>query len=310
MNVLVMGSGAVGGYFGAILHRGGQHVTFVARDENLEAIRRDGLRVESVASGNFTIRPPVTERPDGASKADLVLFCVKGYDNAEAIATMAPAVGADTSVLTLQNGLGSGDELASAFGADHVLLGVTYVDALRRGPGVVAEVGDKPDIVFGEADGKQTPRALALRDALKETGIDVHLSTDVAQELWKKLIYISAWSGMICVTRAPMAEIMSTPEARDLVLRVMREAEAVARTKGVQVDHGYVEATMAYFESSREGAVSSMFSDLQRGGRLEVGVLNGAVSRLGRETGVPTPANDFITACLTVAHNRAVSNLG
>ena len=153
-----MGSGGVGGYYGALLFRSGQDVTFVARGEHLDAIRDQGLRVESVTSGDFTVHPPATDRPSGAWKADMVLFCVKGYDNAGAIATMGPALGADTSVLTLQNGIGSGDELASAFGDKSVLLGLTYINAVRRGPGVVAELGGACNIVFGEEDGGLTPR--------------------------------------------------------------------------------------------------------------------------------------------------------
>ncbi len=305
VKVMVMGSGGVGGYFGAVLHRAGNEVTLVARGEHLDAIRGRGLRIESVASGDFTIRPAATDRPDPSLEAELVLYCVKGYDNAGAIATMAPTVGADTKVLTLQNGIGSGDRLADAFGADKVLLGVTYIDAVRTEPGVVAEVGDKCNIVFGEQDGRHTPMAVAVRDAMKDAGIDVRLSSNVAEELWKKLIYICAWSGMICMTRAPMAEITSTPEASDLTLRIMREVEAVARAKGVDVDPDHVDRTMAYFQKTREGAISSMLTDLQRGNRLEVDVLNGAVARLGGELGVPTPGNEFIAACLTVAHNRA-----
>jgi 2-dehydropantoate 2-reductase len=309
VRIMVMGSGGVGGYFGAVLHRAGHEVTFVARGEHLEAIRARGLRIESVASGDFTVRPAATDTPDQSLGAELVLYCVKGYDNAAAIDTMAPAVGADTRVLTLQNGIGSGDRLADAFGADKVLLGVTYIDVVRTEPGVVAEVGDKCNIVFGEQDGQHSPRAVAVRDAMKDAGIDVHLSSNVAEELWKKLIYICAWSGMICMTRASMAEITGTPEANDLTLRIMREVEAVARASGVDLDPGHVDRTMAYFQKTREGAVSSMFTDLQRGNRLEVDVLNGAVARLGVELGVPTPGNEFIAGCLAVAHNRALSQL-
>jgi 2-dehydropantoate 2-reductase len=307
MKILVMGSGAVGGYYGAVLSKSGHEVTFVARGEHLAAIREHGLRVESVASGDFTIRPPVTERPVGSWGAELVLFCVKGYDNAEAIATLRPAVGENTSILTLQNGIGSGDQLGAAFGPERVLLGVTYIDAVRREPGVVADVGERCNIIFGEQDGRQTPRAQAIRDVMRGAGIDAALSSNVTRDLWEKLVHICALSGMICMTRSLMAEIVATPEARRLTCRVMREAEAVARARGVELGQNYVESMMAYFEQTREGTVSSMFTDLERGNRLEVGVLNGAVVRLGRELGIATPANEFITACLLVSHNRALS---
>ena len=307
MKILVMGSGAVGGYYGAVLHWGGHEVTFVARGEHLDAIRREGLQVESVTSGDFTIHPPVTDRPDGSWVPDLVLFCVKGYDNAEAIELMRPAVGEGTSILTLQNGLGSGDELSSAFGQDKVLLGVTYVDAVRKAPGVVAEEGGPCNIIFGEAGGSRSPRAMAVHESLEASGISVELSSNVQASLWAKLIYVCAWSGMICITRASFAEILGTPEAEDLTWRVMREAEAVARAKGVNVDGDLVERTMERFRATDGPSISSMYEDLKGNGRLEVEVLNGAVARLGRELGVETPVNGFVAACLMVAHNRAVA---
>ena len=307
MKILVMGSGAVGGYYGAVLHRGGHEVTFVARGEHLDAIRQSGLKVESVTTGDFTIHPPVTDRPDGSWTPDLALFCVKGYDNAEALDLMRPAVREGTSVLTLQNGLGSGDELASAFGQEKVLLGVTYVDAVRKAPGVVVEEGGPCNIIFGEADGSRSPRAVAVYETMKASGISVELSSDVQVALWSKLIYVCAWSGMICITRASFAEILGTPEAEDLTLRVMREAEAVARAKGVNVDRDLVERMMERFRATDGPSISSMYEDLKRGGRLEVGVLNGAVARLGGELGVETPVNGFIAGCLMVVHNRAVA---
>ena len=307
MKVLVMGSGAVGGYFGGVLHRGGHEVEFVARGEHLEAIRQHGLRIESVTSGDFTIRPEVAERPDGLTTADLVLFCVKGYDNPEAIATMAPAVGPDTAVLTLQNGLGSGDELAAAFGRDSVLLGVTYIDAVRKEGGVVAELGGHCNIIFGEESGESTPRSVSVRDAVSGAGIEIILSSDVRVELWNKLIFICALSGMTCITRSPIGQVLATPETLDLTWQVMREAEAVGRAQGVQLDEGIVETNMGILERLGESGISSMYMDLERGNRLEVGVLNGAIDRIGREVHLSTPINSFITACLTVAHNRAAA---
>lgn len=310
MKILIMGSGAVGGYFGAVLHRGGHDVMFVARGTHLDAIRQQGLRIESATSGNFTVRPTATDRPDGSWIADFVLFCVKGYDNPGAMATMAPAVGEETSVLTVQNGIRAGEELASAFGRDRVLLGLTYVDAVRKGPGHVVQLNAPTRIVVGEEDGSQSQRAIAVRDALQDAGITVELSSHVGMEMWKKLIFICGLSGVTCVTRATIAEVLDTRETRQLLIAVMSEAAAVAVARGVQLDPTYVDDTVAYFEKNRESLVSSMFVDLEQGNLLEVEILNGAISRSGRELGVPTPANDFITSSLMVAHNRAMARRG
>ena len=310
MKVLVMGSGGVGGYYGAVLHRAGNDVTFVARGEHLEAIRRDGLRVESVGSGNFTIHPMATERPDPSHAADLVLYCVKGYDNDEVIPLLAPAVAAHTSVLTLQNGIGSGDVLSQAFGVEKVLLGATYIDAKKPAPGVVAETGRVREIVFGEGHGAFGPRAVKVRDAMAAAGINVELTDSVASELWGKLLYICALSGMICITRATFPEILANPGTEQMTWDVMREVEAVAEARGISLRANAVEQTMERLRAVTGGGISSMYTDLQAGGRLEVSVLNGAVSRFGRESSVSTPVNDFITACLTIAHDRAVKSRG
>ncbi len=307
MKVLIVGSGAVGGYFGAMLHRAGHDVTFLARGENLQAIERQGLRIESSNSGSFTIHPRAVERLDGSWKAELALFCVKGYDNLAAIDAMRPAIGVGSSVLTLQNGIGSGDELAAEFGSDAVLLGVTYIDATRRGPAVVAELGGSVDIIYGDQEGQRTPRARFVQEELDVPGIDVTLSRHIAREVWTKLVYICGLSGMTCITRASFAEVLDMPETLELTERVLREVEAVARAKRVTLGDGIVEETMERYQSSGRDATSSMYTDLVKGNRLEVGVLNGAVSRFGSELGVATPANDFITACLTVAHNRAAA---
>ena len=310
MKILVMGAGAVGGYFGGVLSKSGEEVTFVARGQHLEAINRDGLRVESVASGDFTVPPPAIERPDGRWKADLALLCVKSYHNQQAMETMKPAVGDGTAILTLQNGIGSGDRLASIFGREKVLLGAAYIEAMRRAPGVVAEVGGPCRIVFGEEDGRKTERVVGIRDTLRRAGIEAQLSSEVLKELWNKLILICALSGMTCITRASAAEVLDSPESLDLTWRVMREAEAVGRAKGINLSDDIVESTMAYFQRFKHELVSSMQRDLESGNPIEVGVLNGSIASSGKDVGVPTPVNDFIVACLAVVDNRARSRLG
>ena len=310
MKILVMGAGGVGGYFGGVLSRGGLEVTFVARGKHLETINSRGLRVESGVSGNFTVSPHAVERPDGTWQADLVLFSVKSYHNKRAMETMKPAIGGTTTILTLQNGIGSGDELADFFGREKVLLGAAYINAMRKAPGLVAQVGGTCRIVFGEADGRKSRRALEIRDAFHLAGIKVHLSSDILKELWNKLIFICALSGMPCITRASLAEVLASPETLDLTWKVMYEAAEAGRATGVRLENDVVESTMAGFRRLDHDMVPSMCLDLQAGNPLEVGVLNGAVSRAGKETGVATPVNDFITACLSLADARGRSLLG
>lgn len=306
MNVLVMGSGAVGGYFGGLLARGGHEVLFVARGEHAAAMRERGLTVTSVTAGDFVASGlRVSETLDDSFKADLILFCVKGYSNEEAIGLIRPAVYKDTTILTLQNGIGSGDVLAQAFGREKVLLGATYVEASLTGPGAIREDGGICRIVFGEESGETTTRAVAVDATLRGAGIPTELTGDVLSGLWTKLIFICALSGMMCITRESMARVLTTPETLDMTKRIMSEAATVARARGIAVANDVEEKHIAYFLEHSEVLFSSMFLDLSRGNPLEVGVLNGAVSRVGREVDVATPVNDFIVASLTPYDRRA-----
>ena len=307
MNVLVMGSGAVGGYYGAVLRHAGNDVTFVARGDHLAAIRERGLRVDSVTSGNFTVDADATDRPDASLRPDLVLLCVKGYDNPEAIELIRPTVGEGTAVLTLQNGIGSGAQLADAFGQDRVMLGVTYVDAALEGPGHVREFGGPSRLVFGEADGRETDRAVAVRDAFSGAGVRVELTSDVETALWRKFLFICAWSGMICVTRSPMSQILASPGTERMTMAVLTEVQSVAAARGIELPDSEVDAAMESFRDAGEDSVSSMFIDLQAGKPLEIEVLNAAVARMGAEAGVATQVNDFISACLALPHRSALA---
>ena len=307
MRILVMAAGSVGGYFGGLLTRADNDVIFVARGDNLAAIRDRGLRVESVSSGDFTVEAQAVDRLDGSWTADLVLFCVKSYHNEVAIETIRPAVGDQSVVLTLQNGLGSGDELSAGLGADRVMLGAAYVEAAHPAPGVFQELGGICRIVFAEPDGASSERSRNLQSVFSAAGIRSEIAEDIHLALWNKLVYICGLSGMTCITHSPFVEVMDSPETAELTLQVVGEAAAVGRTAGVALAPDIVETTMEMFRVDKDHLISSMHSDLTAGRPLEVGNLNGKVSELGRQYEVRTPANDMIAACLMPAHRRALS---
>ncbi len=307
MKILVMAAGSVGGYFGSLLARAGNDVTFVARGDNLEAIRQNGLRVNSVNSGQFSVRANAVESLDGEWTPDLALFCVKGYQNSQAIEAIAPAVGENTTILTLQNGLGSGGDLSAAFGAGRVMLGAAYVEAAHPEPGVFQEMGGQCRIVFAGQDGQPSARGSAILQTLQSAGIDSNIADDINEALWNKLVYICGLSGMTCIARSSFKDVMDTPETAELTLRVVQEAAAVGKASGVNLAEDLVETTMFHLVEDKDTLISSMHADLNAGRPLELANLNGKVSELGRELGVPTPLNDFITACLIPVHNMAVS---
>ena len=308
MNVLVMAAGSVGGYFGGLLAKAGNDVLFVARGENLVAISSSGLKVESVTSGDFTVDAKAAERTDGSWTADLVLFCVKSYHNSVAIDTISPAVGSDTVILTLQNGIGSGDDLSEAFGAQRVMLGAAYVEAAHPGPGLFRELGGACRIVFAEQDGSASERGVQIKETFADAGIDSEVAEDIEQALWNKLVYICGLSGMTCITHSSFAEVMASPETREMTLHVLEEAAAVGTAAGVDLSADLVDSIMENFIEDSDHLISSMHADLTAGNPMEFGNLNGKVSELGRQLGVPTPINEFITTCLIPQHKRALEN--
>ncbi len=308
MKILIMGTGAIGGCYGGLLARSGEDVVFAARSDNLRAIRERGLRVESATFGEFRVHPEVVAALDGTWKADLILLCVKGYHNEQAMSDLAPAVSDGTTILTLQNGIGSGEQIAQRFGSEKVLLGAAYIDAERTEPGVFAQRGSPPRIVLGEEDGDISERAQVIAEVLRSAGIDTKVSPNVLTALWSKLIYICALSGMSCITRASFTEVLDTPETRAMTMQVMSEALKVGQASGVPLDDGLPDLVMAGFLEEKDGLISSMHTDLIAGNPLEVSLINGAVARIGKEVGVETPANSFITACLSIADNKARGN--
>ena len=305
MKVLVMGAGGVGGFYSGVLNKHDHDITIVARGEHAKAIKSNGLQIKSNHAGTFTTYPKVTAKPSKANTSELILFCVKSYDNLGAINLISPSVGPETTILTLQNGIGSADILNKHFGQSRVMLGATYIDGTKKKPGIIEETGDSPNIVFGTQDKNITPKALEILDIFSKSDIPIELSENVISALWEKLIYICGWSGMICATRTFFPEILETPEAEKMTISVLTEAYDVGRKKGASLNKTIITQILQKFRNVSGKPVSSMFTDLKQGNQLEIDVLNGAVSRIGKEVGIPTPANDFITACLLIADKAA-----
>ena len=304
MNVLVMAAGAVGGYFGSVIAE--KHdVVLIARNEHLKAIQKKGLKVESKTSGNFISRATAVAQPEEGYVADVVLYCVKAYHNESACDVIAPAVGPETAILTLQNGIGSGDFLSNRFGEERVLLGAAYIEASRGNPGVTEEHGGGCRIALGNKLGISTPKTNMVSELLKSSNIDHEVSTDIMSALWKKLVFITALSGMTCLVRARFEQVLDNPQTHALAIKVMSETKAVADAEGINLPSDVVETTMADFMLHKSELVSSMHQDLISGRPLEVNVINGAVSQMGRIHNISTPINDVITSCLSLPNTLA-----
>ena len=304
MKIMVMAAGAVGGYFGSIMAKN-HDVLLIARGEHLHRIQENGLRVKSVTSGDFSSQALAVDKPPDHYIPDVILYCVKAYHNEEACEVITPTIGSQTTILSLQNGIGCGDFLSSHFGKEKVLLGAAYIEASRSEPGVVQEHGGACRIALGDQSGNLTDRAVRVGNLLKDCNIDHHLSEDIMSDIWQKLVFISALSGMSCITRARLEEVLDNEALSKMTMAVMREARAAGTASGVALPSDIVETTKAELQQHKCELVSSMYLDLMAGRPLEVDVINGAVSAIGNRFGVSTPVNDFISACLSLADKRA-----
>ena len=296
MRIAVMGAGGVGGCLGALLARAGNDVSLIARGEHLEAIQSSGLRLKQDAA-EFTVQVPATNDPVEVGTVDLVLYTVKTYHNAQAIPALRPLIGPSTAILTLQNGVECHLQLAADLGAGHALPGAYWSASSIEFPGVIASVGPTPRLSFGEEADGTSIRAEAIRDTIQAAGIEVELSADPLQVIWSKFIVLCSIAGITSAARTRIKAFMQYPEGLELFLAAMHEADQVGRAKGVDLPEGLVERSVEFIRGFPDFQ-NSMHADFENGRPTELEALNGAVVRMGKETGIPTPINEFIYAVL------------
>lgn len=297
MKLVVMGTGGVGGYFGAKLQRSGTAVTFVARGAHLEALRRRGLTIRSAAEGEWMVPATAVERLGGQPTADAVLLCVKSFDTEQAVEAIRPVTGPDTAVVSLQNGVDNEEKIDAALGAGHAVGGVAYVFATIEAPGVVSHTqGGR--IVLGEMDGRRRSRTERLLDAFTAAGIPTALSPDIRRALWEKYLAITAQAGMTALTRTPTGAIRAIPESWKMFRLLLEELAAIAAAEKVGLAPDIVERILTGIAGLKPDTTSSMYYDLTHGKRLELEALQGHAVRLGERHGLPSPMLFAVYAAL------------
>jgi 2-dehydropantoate 2-reductase len=301
MKIAIMGSGGVGGYFGARLASGGADVHFVARGAHLEAMRARGLTIEGGPSPLHLADVRATDAPASLGIADFVLIAVKLWDTAGAIELVRPIVGPGTTVISLQNGVLKDKYLVDSFGAARVMGGVGYVATTIDRPGVIRQTGSMQRLLFGELDGTISARGERLLEACLKGGIAAQLSPDIRREIWQKFVFLVGLSGTTTTIRQPIGPIRANEQTRAFLLDVMREVVAVARRHRVDLPADYAEQRLVLADEVAYDMTSSMYHDLVRGNPLEVRWLSGGVVELGSEVGVPTPLNRAIADILALA---------
>jgi 2-dehydropantoate 2-reductase len=328
MRIAIVGSGAVGGYYGASLARAGHRVTFMARGAHLRAIRERGLLVWSPL-GDFSVRAPAQDNPALVGPVDLAILAVKTYDTESVLPHLAAfcAQGSGTLVLTLQNGVDSADHVAAIVGRERVLAGAAYIATAVTSPGVIEQTGTHRRIVFGEVfaslpsstgahpscrpdvvgasrlnpEAEVSARVQELAKVLTGADIQAEPVADARVSLWEKFIYLAAYAAFSGAARQPAGAIWGDPIVRERFLSAVDEVHAVARAEGVPVAADMRERITAYMESVPKTMRASLLIDLAQGKRIEVEALQGAVVRRGAARGVPTPIMSTLYAVLKAA---------
>jgi len=296
MRIAVMGAGAVGAYFGAKLSASGNDVAFLARGAHLDALRRDGLRVDS-PGGDLRIQNALfTNDPGEVAAVDLILFCVKSYDTDAAVGALAPMIGSATTILSLQNGVDNADKIAARWGEQHTLAGVAYLGSQLVGPGAIKHsAGGR--IVFGELEGSVRDRTKSIEHALTSAGIPTEISKDIRKAQWRKLLWNAPICAISCLTHATVKEIIESDSLCQLAVDCMNEVRQAARTQGVDLEPELIDETLD-FSKSLGGFKPSMLQDLEARKPLEYQAFNGVVVKLLRQSGKEAPVNQVFYGAL------------
>ena len=305
MRIAVIGTGGIGGPYGASLANAGADVTFVARGAHLRAMQANGLRVEG-DRGEITIQPATaTDDIESIGPVDYVLFCVKLWDVESAGEQIRAIVGSRTAVIPLQNGIDAAERLIPILGREAVMGGTAFVTGSIIAPGIVRQTGTYQQMTFGELDRRPSARGERLKALCDAAGFEGILSPDIMVPVWQKFILLVPLSGLNALTRRPLGEYRADPDLSALLEAVLRETIAVGLAEGVNLPPDSFAKTLAQIHSMPPYHMVSMGNDLLRGNRLELPWFAGKVVELGRRHAIPTPANGFIYAALKLYANGA-----
>lgn len=297
MKFLIIGSGGVGGYFGAKLSNSGQDVTFIARGNHLAKMKEKGLYVKSF-QGDFTVFPiNATDNLPGSDKFDVVIMAVKAWQVKEMTTKFLPCLKKETIILPLQNGIKAAGEISEIVGKEHVIGGLCRIISKIDAPGIISHFGVEPLIVIGELNNTVSERINQLKSIFIESDINCKIADDIQSELWKKFISICV-SGLLAVTCSTYGQLRELPETRELMFRLLTEIYNVSQKAGISINSDYVEKSMAYIDNFPYDSTSSLTRDVWEGKPSEIFYQNGTVVELGLKYGIETPVNKFVFDCI------------
>jgi 2-dehydropantoate 2-reductase len=294
MKTYVVGSGGVGGYFGGLLAKAGNDVTFVARGEHYKAIKGKGLGVKSVV-GDFEIKPAqVIEKISEITSPDLVIFAVKTYDTDKAAKELAPVVNKNTVIITFQNGVDNDNQIKKHIKNTQVYPGVAYVISTKTQPGLIEQTGGLRKLIFGDRNNPNNPKLKEIEKLMRKTEIDATASDDIARDLWRKFMFITAFSGMTAICRSRIGEVLGDPLTKSLYERCVKEAINVAKAMKVNVANDVIESIMTISGNTASDSKSSLLVDIENNRKNEIETLNGTLIRFAKKHNVDVPINELI----------------
>jgi len=289
MRILVVGAGAVGGYFGGRLVQAGRDVTFLVLPKRAEQIQAQGLRILSPKYGDFTARPKTITAAQIASPFDVIFLSVKSYSLAAAIDDFAPAVGPQTVIVPVLNGMRHMDLLTKRFGKHAVLGGVCFVATEIDSQGRIVQLADFQSLTYGELDGKKSSRIEAVHQVFSGAGFEAAISTDILRDMWEKWVWLASVGAITCLLRGNIGEVVAVPGGAELCLTAFRECAAIANACGYPMSETFLAEKGPMLTAAGSTLTSSMYRDLTNHARVEVDTILGDLVERGRKHGVSAP---------------------
>ena len=298
MNIVIYGTGGVGGYFGTRLAQAGNKVTFIARGKHLETIKQNGLYLKSI-KGDYLVYPAnATSTISEVKKIDLILVCVKTWQLVDVAKKIKPVLNKDTMIISLLNGVENETVLCDVIDKKHVLGGLCKVVSKFEDYGVINHLSYEPTIIFGELTNLKTARTLQLEQTFVAAGITTKLATDIQKEIWTKFLYISTVSAIGALTRATIGEMIASPQIKKMMYQTAEEIIAIAKKQGIDLPENSIEKQFQIIDTQPYNTTSSLQRDMMSGKPSELEAQNGTIVKMGKEMGIPTPVNSFIYHCL------------
>lgn len=304
MNIVVVGAGGVGGYFGGRLAEAGNNVTFFVRGKTLEAIRKNGLKVKSI-DGDFDVYPIATDKVEELGKPDLIILGVKSWQVKDVVLQLKPILTKNTVILPLQNGANNEEKISEVIDSSHVIAGFCKVVSKMEEPGIIIHMGAEPEIVIGEIDNSKTERIAKIHSVLNTGKFKCSVAEDIHLEIWKKFLFICTISGIGGLTRVNLGAMRESSYIRNVMNRTADEIITVANKKGILLNEEHKKLVFGFIEKLDYETTSSMQRDIMAGRPSELEDFNGYIVRLAEKLQINTPINSFIYHALAPMEKEA-----